>query len=137
MVAWVWVAYSVPVATWANAINRVNLVMEVMHERNAHNFLLDLVATATPVALTALAFWLSFASGLAEPLGALLGYVLLRSVLTPLVIGVVFASVGGVMIYICLDELLPAAQRCGTHHQMIAGVIAGMVVMSTSLLFLA
>lgn len=85
----------------------------------------------------ALAFWLSFASGLAEPLGALLGYVLLRSVLTPLVMGVVFASVGGVMVYICLDELLPAAQRYGTHHQMIAGVIAGMVVMSMSLLFLA
>jgi ZIP family zinc transporter len=85
----------------------------------------------------ALAFWLSFASGLAEPLGALLGYVLLRSVLTPLVMGVVFASVGGVMVYICLDELLPAAQRYGTHHQMIAGVIAGMVVMSTSLLILA
>jgi len=53
------------------------------------------------------------------------------------VMGVVFASVGGVMVYICLDELLPAAQRYGTHHQMIAGVIAGMVVMSTSLLFLA
>jgi ZIP family zinc transporter len=85
----------------------------------------------------ALAFWLSFASGLAEPLGALLGYVLLRSVLTPLVMGVVFAGVGGVMVYICLDELLPAAQRYGTHHQMIAGVIAGMVVMSTSLLLLA
>jgi len=83
------------------------------------------------------AFWLSFASGLAEPLGALIGYGLLRSVLTPLVMGVVFASVGGVMVYISLDELLPAAQRYGTHHQMIAGVIAGMVVMSMSLLLLA
>jgi ZIP family zinc transporter len=41
------------------------------------------------------------------------------------------------MVYICLDELLPAAQRYGTHHQMIGGVIAGMVVMSTSLLILA
>jgi ZIP family zinc transporter len=83
------------------------------------------------------AFWLSFASGLAEPLGALLGYSLLRYLATPLVIGVIFASVGGVMVYICLDELLPAAQRYGTHHQMIAGVIAGMVVMSSSLLLLA
>ncbi len=83
------------------------------------------------------AFWLSFASGLAEPLGALLGYALLRSILTPLVMGAVFAAVGGVMVYICLDELLPAAQRYGTHHQMIAGVVAGMVVMSVSLLLLA
>jgi photosystem II P680 reaction center D1 protein len=35
-------------------INRANLGMEVMHERNAHNFPLDLAsAEATPVALVA------------------------------------------------------------------------------------
>jgi photosystem II P680 reaction center D1 protein len=40
--------------TWADVLNRANLGMEVMHERNAHNFPLDLAATsATPVALTA------------------------------------------------------------------------------------
>ncbi len=82
------------------------------------------------------AFWISFASGLAEPLGALLGYALLRPLMGPLVLGLIFASVGGVMVYICLDELLPAAQRYGTHHQMIAGVIAGMLVMSLSLVLL-
>jgi len=83
------------------------------------------------------AFWLSFASGLAEPLGALLGYGLLQSIMTPQVQGLIFASVGGVMVYICLDELLPAAQRYGSHHLMIAGVIAGMLVMSLSLVLLA
>lgn len=83
------------------------------------------------------AFWLSFASGLAEPLGAMLGYTLLRSLMSPVVMGGIFAGVGGVMVYICLDELLPAAQRYGTHHQMIAGVIAGMVVMSLSLVLLS
>jgi ZIP family zinc transporter len=42
------------------------------------------------------------------------------------------------MVYICLDELLPAAQRTGAHHHlMIAGVTAGMVVMSISLVLLA
>jgi photosystem II P680 reaction center D1 protein len=35
-------------------LNRANLGMEVMHERNAHNFPLDLAAgDATPVAFTA------------------------------------------------------------------------------------
>jgi photosystem II P680 reaction center D1 protein len=39
--------------TWADVLNRAGLGMEVMHERNAHNFPLDLAATeATPVALT-------------------------------------------------------------------------------------
>ena len=40
--------------TWADVLNRAGLDMEVMHERNAHNFPLDLAAAeATPVALTA------------------------------------------------------------------------------------
>lgn len=84
------------------------------------------------------AFWISFASGLAEPAGALIGYVFLRSFLNDVVLGLVFASVAGVMIYICFDELLPAAQRLGgKHHLMMVGVTAGMLVMSISLVMLA
>ena len=42
------------VNTWADILNRAGLGMEVMHERNAHNFPLDLAAAeSTPVALTA------------------------------------------------------------------------------------
>ena len=84
------------------------------------------------------AFWVSFASGLAEPIGAVVGYAFLRAALNNTVMGLVFASVAGLMVYICLDELLPAAQRTGAHHHlMIAGVTAGMVVMSISLVLLA
>lgn len=84
------------------------------------------------------AFWISLASGLAEPVGAVVGFVFLGTMLNNhLVLGLVFASVAGVMIYICLDELLPTAQRMGSHHHlMIGGVLAGMVVMSLSLLLL-
>jgi photosystem II P680 reaction center D1 protein len=40
--------------TWADVLNRAGLGMEVMHERNAHNFPLDLAAAeTTPVALVA------------------------------------------------------------------------------------
>jgi photosystem II P680 reaction center D1 protein len=40
--------------SWADVLNRANLGMEVSHERNAHNFPLDLASVeATPVALTA------------------------------------------------------------------------------------
>jgi photosystem II P680 reaction center D1 protein len=43
------------IGTWADVINRANLGMEVMHERNAHNFPLDLASAGefTPVALQA------------------------------------------------------------------------------------
>jgi photosystem II P680 reaction center D1 protein len=40
--------------TWADVLNRAGLGLEVMHERNAHNFPLDLAAVeTTPVAMTA------------------------------------------------------------------------------------
>ena len=83
------------------------------------------------------AFWLSFASGLAEPLGALLGYGLLRHVFNDVVFGSVFASVAGVMVYLCFDELLPAARQHGAHALMMAGVVAGMAVMGLSLVLIS
>jgi len=84
-----------------------------------------------------LAFALSFASGLAEPLGALVGYGLLRRFFNDVVFGSVFASVAGIMVYICFDELLPAARRHGAHGLMMAGVVGGMAVMGLSLVLLS
>jgi ZIP family zinc transporter len=80
------------------------------------------------------AFWYSFASGLAEPVGALVGFFLFRSVFNDLAFGLVFAAVAGIMIYISLDELLPTAEEYGEHHVAIGGLIAGMAVMAISLL---
>lgn len=82
------------------------------------------------------AFWLSFLSGLAEPAGALIGYLLLAPFLNEVVYGIIFAAIAGIMVYISLDELLPAAEEYGRHHQAIYGLIAGMAVMALSLLIL-
>jgi len=82
------------------------------------------------------AFSYSFLSGLAEPLGAIIGYALLKPFLTPVVFGSVLAGVAGIMVYISLDELLPAAEEYGEHHIAISGLILGMVVMAVSLLML-
>jgi ZIP family zinc transporter len=82
------------------------------------------------------AFQLSLVSGLAEPLGAALGYFLFLQFFADLqlVVGCVFSLVGGVMVYICLDELLPTAQEHGYHHLALTGVFVGMAVMAVSLL---
>ena len=80
------------------------------------------------------AFKLSFLSGLAEPVGALVGYLLLMPFFSPTVFGILFASVAGIMVFISLDELLPSAEEYGEHHLTIIGVIAGMAVMAISLL---
>ena len=83
------------------------------------------------------AFVLSFLSGLAEPIGALIGYFVLRSIFNEATFGVIFASVAGIMVYISLDELLPTAEEYGEHHLAIGGLIVGMFIMAVSLLLFA
>ncbi len=79
------------------------------------------------------AFKLSFLSGLSEPIGAFIGYVILRKFFNDITFGFIFASVAGIMVYISLDELLPSAREYGEEHLSIYGCIAGMVVMALSL----
>ncbi len=80
------------------------------------------------------AFVLSFLSGLSEPVGAIIGFFVLRSIFSDGTFGLIFAAVAGIMVYISLDELLPTAEEYGEHHIAIAGLIGGMVVMAVSLL---
>lgn len=82
------------------------------------------------------AFFLSFLSGLAEPIGALIGYFFLRWFMTDASFGFIFAGVAGIMVYISLDELLPTAEEYGEHHVAIYGLIAGMAVMALSLVLM-
>lgn len=80
------------------------------------------------------AFWMSFSSGLAEPVGALVGFLLLMPFLSPLVFGMLFGIVAGIMVFISLDELLPTAEAYGEHHLAVYGLVAGMALMAVSLL---
>lgn len=80
------------------------------------------------------AFALGLLSGLAEPLGALLGYWILAPFISDTVLGLLFAAVAGVMVYISLDSLLPAARQYGKGQVVIYGVITGMAVMAASLI---
>jgi ZIP family zinc transporter len=82
------------------------------------------------------AFLYSFAAGLAEPVGALIGMAVLFNFLTPTVIYSLMAFAAGVMVYISLDELLPTAHRYGKEHLVIIGVVAGMLVMAASIILL-
>ena len=105
-----------------------------------HNFP-EGVAVAVPIFYATRdrkkAFWYSLLSGLSEPFGAILGYLLLRPFMSDTLMGVVFGAIAGVMVYISLDELLPSAEEYGGHHQAMLGLIAGMAVMAVSLLLFA
>lgn len=80
------------------------------------------------------AFKLSFLSGLSEPVGALVAYLILMPFLNDIMFGVIFAAVAGIMVFISLDELLPAAKKYDEAHTSIYGLMGGMAIMAVSLL---
>jgi len=85
------------------------------------------------------AFWISFLSGLAEPVGAVVGFLLLMPFLdgNPAILPGLLAFVAGIMVYISIDELLPLAHKYGKGHVVLIGLILGMFIMALSLLMLA
>lgn len=76
------------------------------------------------------AFLYSFASGLSEPIGAIIGYLILLPFMNETVYGLLFPGVARIMVFISLDELLPSAWENGEHHRSIYGLVAGMGVMA-------
>ena len=82
------------------------------------------------------AFRLSFLSGLAEPAGAVIGYLILAQFLNDFLLGIIFSMVAGVMVFLAIDTLLPTARNSARGHLTVYGVIAGMAVMAASLVLL-
>lgn len=80
------------------------------------------------------AFWYATLSGVAEPIGALVGFFLLLPFMGDATLGITFGMVAGIMVYISFDELLPAARVYGNAHTTIAGITLGMLVMAISLI---
>lgn len=78
------------------------------------------------------AFRLSALSGFSEPLGAVIGFLVLMPIMNALTMGIMFALIAGIMVYISLDELLPTAREYGSSHLAIYGLIAGMAIMAVS-----
>lgn len=126
-------------ATFAAALHSPELAIPVVAAIALHN-IPEGIAVAVPVRRAtgsrAKAFWLATFSGLAEPLGALLGFALLLPWIDGPLMGAVLAGTAGVMVFVSLDELLPAAEETGEHHAVIYSLIAGMAVMAGTLLVL-
>ncbi|HLE50518.1 MAG TPA: ZIP family metal transporter [Anaerolineales bacterium] len=87
------------------------------------------IATALPLCKSGVCRWdsfrVAFLSGLAEPVGALFAALFLTS-FQGLIPGAL-AFAGGVMVFITLDELIPAAREYGHHHFTALGIITGAI----------
>ncbi|KAI8526236.1 hypothetical protein RHMOL_Rhmol13G0293000 [Rhododendron molle] len=98
------------------------------------------VAVALPVYFATQSKWTAFKlatlSGLAEPLGVILVAYLFPSSLSPEILEGLLGSVGGVMAFLTLHEMLPLAFDYAGQKQAIKAVFCGMAFMSASLYFL-
>jgi len=126
-------------ATFTMALSDIRLGIFIAFAIAIHN-IPEGIAVSVPIFYATSnknkAFFYSFLSGISEPVGAIIGYLILLPFLTPAVLAAVLAFIAGVMIYISLDELLPVAHRYGHGHLVIAGIVLGMLVMAVSLLML-
>ncbi len=76
----------------------------------------------------------SILSGLTEPIGAILGFVLLSNYFNDATFGFIFSFVAGMMIYISIGELIPAAKKYDSSNISNYYFVVGMLIMAISLL---
>lgn len=126
-------------ATFVSGMNELSLGIAIAVAVAIHN-IPEGISVALPIYCATgdkkKAFLTSLVSGLAEPVGAIIAYLVLSSFLNDIVFGIIYASIAGIMVFISLDELLPSAREYGEHHLAIFGLIGGMIVMGLSLLLL-
>lgn len=124
-------------ATFVSALNGVSLAIPITIAIAIHN-IPEGISVSVPIYYATgdkkKAFLYSFLSGMSEPVGAIIGYTLLRNIFNDITLGILLAAVAGIMVFISLDELLPTARKYGEHHLSIYGLVAGMIVMAVSLL---
>ncbi|MDD6037088.1 MAG: zinc transporter ZupT [Lachnospiraceae bacterium] len=124
-------------ATFVSALQDPGIAIPIVTAIAIHN-IPEGIAVSVPIYQATgsrkKAFLYSFLSGLAEPVGGVIGWLILMPVMSDVVFGIIFAGVAGIMVFISVDELLPAAREYGEHHISIYGLIAGMMVMAVSLL---
>lgn len=127
------------IATFAAAVDNRTLGVAIAVAIAIHN-IPEGIAVSVPVFYATgnrrKAFLLSLLSGLAEPVGALLAWMVLMPFMTPTLMGCILAGVAGIMVFISIDELLPAAREYGEAHTAIYGVVSGMALMAVSLFLL-
>ncbi|MFD2924083.1 zinc transporter ZupT [Halobacillus naozhouensis] len=125
------------IATFTSALQDPSLGIAIAIAIAIHN-IPEGIAVSVPIYYATgdrkKAFKLSFLSGLSEPVGAIAAYLLLMPFLSDTLFGILFAGVAGIMVFISLDELLPASRQYGEAHLSIYGVVGGMAVMAVSLL---
>lgn len=124
-------------ATFTSALQDPHLGIAIAVAIAIHN-IPEGIATSVPIYYATgsrkRAFAISFFSGITEPLGAIIGYALLRPFFNDAVFGALFGIIAGIMIFISIEELLPMAREYEKSKITIVGFVVGMAIIAISLL---
>ncbi|MFZ2206133.1 MAG: zinc transporter ZupT [Microgenomates group bacterium] len=127
------------IAVFLSSLTDIKLGMLLAIAITIHN-IPEGIAVAAPIYHATLskakAIKYAFISGMAEPIGAIAAYFLLKPYLNLGILSYIFALVAGIMVYISFDELLPACFRDDYGHRAILGIVIGMIIVSLSLILL-
>lgn len=124
-------------ATFTSALKDPHLGLAIAVAIAIHN-IPEGIATSVPIYYSSgsrkKAFFVSFFSGITEPLGAIIGYLILRPFFNDTIFGILFGMIAGIMVFISIEELLPMARGYEKSKITIIGVILGMAIIALSLL---
>lgn len=120
------------IATFMAGYKDLSLGISIALAISLHN-IPEGIAVAMPVYYatnskkTALKY--TFLSGIAEPVGALAAFLVLRPFMNDFVLGAVFAAVAGIMIYITVEELIPSSRQYGHDREALLATFTGICLM--------
>ena len=124
-------------ATFTSALRDPHLGAAIAVAIAIHN-VPEGIATSVPIYFSTgsrkKAFLVSFFSGITEPLGAVIGYIILRPFFNDTIFGILFGMIAGIMVFISIEELLPMAREYDKSKITIIGFVIGMIVIAASLL---
>ncbi|WP_291255836.1 zinc transporter ZupT [Fusobacterium sp.] len=120
------------VATFMAGYNNLSLGISVAIAIALHN-IPEGVSVAMPIYCATgdmkKAFKYTFLSGIVEPIGALLTFLVLRPYINEFSLGAIFALISGIMLYIAIEELIPSSRQYGYIKIALISTFVGIILM--------
>lgn len=126
------------IATFVTASSNLELGFGIALAVALHNIPEGLAVAGPVYAATGskrTAIWAGI-SGMAEILGGVLAWLILGSLVSPIVMAAIMAAVAGIMVALSVDELMPLAKEIDPNNNPSYGVLCGMSIMGLSLVIL-
>lgn len=120
------------VATFMAGYKDVSLGISIALAISLHN-IPEGIAVAMPIYYATnskrKALKYTFLSGIAEPVGALMTYLVLRPFINDFILAAVFSTIAGLMIYIAIEEMIPSSRQYGHDREALVATFAGICLM--------